>query len=171
MIAVAWLSGVAVGVESAAFGSLGRYRGASTLFFLLLMGPAFGIAYLGFGGSILASVGRLLGGTNDVSDTRVAMACGALPELIALPLWIPVIGFYGLKVFTAELTPTPAGIAVFKGVLLALYVWAWILRIVTLAEVHRFSVRRSLATVVLAWLAAASVVVGIFAGVIVLSGK
>jgi hypothetical protein len=164
VIAVAWLSGVLVVLQAAALRrSLSPGWGGLVLVFALTAGPLMGFAWFGLAGSLLASAGRLLGGKADASDTRVALACGALPELLALPLWPAVLATYGLQVLTTSVAAPAAGLLAFAALQAFLLGWAWLLRLAALSEVNGFSVWRALATVLLTLLAAVlAVAVAVF---------
>jgi Kef-type K+ transport system membrane component KefB len=129
----------------------------------LTIGPLTALAYFGLAGALLAGIGRLLGGSADSSDTRVALACSVVPDVVALPLWALAIGYYGAGLFTQEQAVMPLGVAVLLALSVALTVWGWILRVVMIAEVHDFTRWRSFATIVLSWLATIAVVVAIVA--------
>ena len=116
-------------------------------------------------------MGRLLGGVADVSDTRVALACGTLPELLALPFWAPVLASMGSEIFTTERPPAAIGLWVFAGLQVLLWLWAWGLRVVCLAEAHDFSILRGVLTVLLSWLAGVVLVVGLVLGLAGMVGK
>jgi hypothetical protein len=165
VIAVAWLSGVAEVLQNGAFGQFySPHWGPFALILALVMGPLAGLAYFDIAGGLLAGAGRLLGGSADSSDARVALACSVLPELIALPLWIPVIGFYGLEIFTSAQAPRPPGLVAFLGLQALLLLWSWGLRVVTLAEAHGFTLWRGFFTMVLAWLATLVLIGGAILG-------
>ncbi len=172
VIAVAWLSGIADILQSAYLrGSLKPHWGPFVLLMAFGMGPLLGFAHFAFAGWFLAGVGRLFGGTAESSEARVALACGTVPELLALPLWIPVFAVHGLGIFTTERGPHPTGLIVFLVLQAVLFVWAWALRLLTIAEAHGFSVWRALGTIVLGWLAAVVVLVGSLVGAGALLGK
>jgi hypothetical protein len=166
VIAVAWLSGMAEVLQDAALGrSYPPHWGPFALLLALVMGPLAGLVYFGIAGGLLAGAGRLLGGTADSSDARVALACSVVPELVALPLWIPVVGFYGLDVFTKDQAAPPAGLVAFLALQVVLLLWSWGLRVVTLAEAHRFTLWRGFSTMMLAWLAMAVLIAGVVLGI------
>jgi hypothetical protein len=171
VIAVAWLSGVAEVLQNAALGrSYLPHWGPFAVFLALVMGPLAGLAYFDIAGVLLAGAGRVFGGTADSSDSRVALACSAVPALIALPLWIPVIGFYGLEIFTEDQAARPAGLVAFLVLQVLLLLWSWGLRVVTLAEAHGFSLWRAWWTMVLAWLATLVMIGGAILGLAALVG-
>ena len=100
-----------------------------------------------------------------------ALACGAIPELVALPFWVPVLAVYGLEIFTTERPPRTDGILAFAGIQMLLWAWAWGLRVVCLAEVHDFSIVRAVLTVRLSWVAGLLLVVGFICGLAAMIGK
>ena len=154
VIAIAWLSGVGDVLQNAAIGrSYAAHWGAFVLFLALVLGPLFGLAYFDVAGGLLAGCGRLLGGNADSSDTRVALACSVLPEIVVLPFWIPVIVFYGPEVLPKARVGWPAGLVAFLALQIALLAWSWALRVVTVAEAHGFGLWRAFVTLVLTWLA------------------
>jgi hypothetical protein len=138
------------------------------------VGPLAGFAYFAVTGAVLASVGRALGGSADVSDTRTALACSMLPEVAALPLWIPVLAYYGLAIFTKAQDGWPHGMIAFGVLQALLYLWSLVLRLITLAEVHAFSIGRALGTLLVGWLAGVAMLLALglaLAGVIAVLGR
>jgi hypothetical protein len=166
VIAVASLAGVLDGLQNFAVGrSLKPHWGAFAVLFALVLGPLLGLLQFAIGGALIAVVGRMLGGAGDSSDVRVALACSRIPELVALPFWIPVIAVHGVEMFEMD-QPYPLALAVFMGLQGALLVWSWVLRVIAVAEAHDFSCWRAFFTMVLAWLVpilafvAAAIVIG-----------
>jgi hypothetical protein len=152
VIAVASLAGVLDGLQNFAVGrSLKPHWGAFAVLFALALGPLLGLLQFAIGGALIAVVGRRLGGSGDSSDVRVALACSRIPELVALPFWIPVIAVHGVEMFEED-QPYPLALAVFMAVQGALLVWSWVLRVIAVAEAHDFSCGRALVAMVLAWL-------------------
>jgi len=162
VILVAWLAGMLEVLQTQALrASMKPHWGPFAVFLALFMGPIAGFAYFETAGSVAKSVGRMLGGVADESDTRVALACGTMPELLALPLWAPVLAVYGLEMFTTARPIRTDGLLAFAALQILLWLWAWGLRVVCLAEAHEFSIPRALLTVVLSWLAAITLVVAL----------
>jgi hypothetical protein len=160
VIVVAWLEGVLNTLQT----SLLRPRmeanwGPYAVFLAVFMGPLLGFLYYDVAGSVATRVSRLLGGIADVSDTRVALACGAIPELFALPLWIPAIGMFGVEIFTKAHPPRTDALLLFALLQIVLWLWAWVLRVAALAEANEFAIGRALLTVLLSWVAAVFVLV------------
>lgn len=107
-----------------------------------------------------------------MAETRVALARGTIAELVALPFWVPMLGRYGLEIFTTERPPTPDGLLVFAGLLQALlWLRAWGLRIACLAEMHEFSLARGVLTVLASWLAGLLLLAGFVLAVAGMVGK
>jgi hypothetical protein len=153
VILVAWLVGILDMLQTSALrASMKAHWGAYALLLAVGMGPLLGYGYFGLAGLLMARIGRLLGGVADVSDTRVALAVGTIPELLALPFWIPVLAIYGIEIFT-EGHPAPTGLLIFGGLQLLFWAWGWCLRFACLAEVNDFSIARAVLTVLLSWLA------------------
>lgn len=172
MILVAWLAGVLEVLQTQALrASLKPHWGPFAVFMAIFMGPLVGFAYFETAGAVARSVGRLLGGVADVSDTRVALACGTMPELLALPFWAPVLAVHGLEMFTTARPPRTDGLLVFAALQILLWLWAWGLRVVCLAEAHEFSILRALLTVVLSWVAGIVLVIALVAGLAGLVGN
>lgn len=168
VILVAWLAGVLEVLQTQALrASMQPHWGPFAVLMAVFMGPLVGFGYFEMAGSVAKSVGRLLGGVADESDTRVALACGTVPELLALPLWAPVLAVYGLEMFTTARPIRTDGLLAFAALQMLLWLWAWGLRVVCLAEAHEFSIPRALFTVILSWVAAITLV---FALVSVLAG-
>ena len=172
MILVAWLAGILEVLQTSALReSMKPHWGPFAVFLAVFMGPLVGFAYFEAAGSVAKSVGRALGGVADVSDTRVALACGTLPELLALPFWAPVLTVYGVEMFTTARPVRTDGLLIFAGLQILLWLWAWGLRVVCLAEAHEFSIPRALLTVVLSWVAAVTLVLALVSALSGLAGK
>lgn len=164
VILMAWLAGVLEVLQTQALRSSMRpHWGPFAVFIAVFMGPLVGFAYFETAGAVAKGVGRMLGGVGDVSDTRVALACGTMPELLALPFWAPVLAVYGLEMFTTARPPRTDGVLIFAALQILLWLWALGLRVVCLAEVHEFSIPRALLTVVLSWVAGIGLVIALVA--------
>jgi len=170
VIVVAWLAGMLEVLQTQALrASMKPHWGPFAVLMAVFMGPLAGFAYFETAGSVAKSVGRMLGGVADESDTRVALACGTMPELLALPFWAPVLAVYGFEMFTTARPPRTDGLLLFAALQILLWLWAWGLRVVCLAEAHEFSILRALLTVVLSWVAGIALVialVGVLAGMV-----
>ncbi len=175
VIPVAWLSGTLEVLQTSAMrASLDPHWGPMALVLALGFGPLLGFGYFAVTGTSVSAIGRLLGGRADASDTRVALAAGTLPELIALPLWLPVLWHYGLAILfekgQAE-ARVALPLALFAALQTVLMLWSWTLKVVTLAEVQDFSALRALSSIVLAWAAVLVLALGLLVGAMSLVGK
>lgn len=160
VIGVAFLGGVLDGLQNMAFGrSLQPHWGPFAVLFALVFGPLISFAQFAIAGALVAVVGRMLGGSANASDIRVAIACSRVPELVALPFWIPMIGVHGTTIFEKD-QPYPVALFTFMLLQGALLVWSWVIRVVMVAEAHDFSCWRAFFAMVLAWLVPIVVAVG-----------
>jgi len=168
VILVAWLEGVLNTLQTSALRpTMEANWGPYAVFLAVFMGPLLGFVYYDVAGSVASRVAGWLGGIADVSDTRVALACGAIPELLALPLWIPALAVFGVEIFTKAHPPRTGGFLLFALLQIALWLWAWVLRVGALAEANEFAIGRALLTVLLSWVVAMGTLVLV---VVVLGG-
>ncbi len=121
----------------------------------LLVGFLGGIVSLGIGGLITGFLGRLLGGDASNEEVTAALAWSQVPSIFGLILWIPQLLLLGGETFMSsssrlEATPFLSLLLVpFFLIHLALGIWQIVLTVLTVAEVHRFSVWRSIGTLIL----------------------
>jgi hypothetical protein len=164
VITVAFLGGILDGLQNLAIGkSLKPEWGPFAVLFALVLGPLIGLVQFALFGALIALVGRMLGGSANASDVRIALACSRVPELVALPFWIPVLAVYGTTVFEKD-PPFPVGVLAFLLIQAALLIWACVLKVVAVAEAHGFSCWRAFAAMVLAWLVPVLLVVAVGIG-------
>jgi len=146
-------------------GSLGKLsdRNAGDLMSLLwifaivlTLGGLGGFISIYFYGAITEWVGSLFGGVARSKDVRAAILWSNLPVMISYILWIPLILFYGEEMFTSitpQIDQSPF-LLLFSGLIqLVLGIWSIILYVICLSEVHKFSIWRSIATILLPVLA------------------
>lgn len=123
------------------------------------MGVILGVAQLIFGVLIgpflLAFAGGWLGGEADPSEIRLSVVWSSVPLAVAAFFWIPAL------VASPELSAADAESLsmsqLMAGLLLLLFgvvyfvsvVWTVVLQVITLAEVQRFSILRSIASYVI----------------------
>jgi hypothetical protein len=101
-------------------------------------------------GWLVRWTGSWLGGAGTARDVRTALAWGQVPAVSALPLWIPVILAGGRHVFrvdpdlpaSAAFTVLACGLAMAAAAL-----WGAVTTVLCVAEAHRFSAWRGLASV------------------------
>jgi hypothetical protein len=140
----------------------------------LILGPIGGILSLYIGGALFRWSGSWLGGQARTEEVRAAIAWSSVPVIFILPLWIPQILIFGEELFTTatprmDANPVLAllllGFGLFE---LAVGIWAFIIFLQTLGEVHRFSAWKALAAAFLGTLVVVVpilCVVGIFLGI------
>lgn len=131
------------------------------LVIFVIAGPLTGLAVVYLGGLILSWIGRLLGGAATPQETRAAVAWSSLPQCIGLGLNGIYMMVFGLEAFTFETPRTDAMFASnpnllsFMGAFLLVLVvlmavatiWSLVLLVICLAEVHHYSIKRSVVTV------------------------
>lgn len=161
-VALAALAGISAALAWAAWGSLGEDLSAVGVVLLaLVIGPPLGLAALLAGGVLLRTGGQLLGGKAGASRVRAALAWASLPLIVGLPLWLiqaallPVASFGRLD----EASVSQALLAtIFGAIQFGLWLWAFGLSILGLAEAHLMPVGRAVAS----WLVAILIVIGAF---------
>lgn len=106
--------------------------------------PLLGVPVVWGLGWAYAWVGRLLGGTGDAVAVRAALAWSGVPAILAFVVYVVLVAVAGADAAgdgfvgrVAERFTALAGL------------WVWLLGVIMLAEVHRFSLARALATSVL----------------------
>lgn len=121
----------------------------------LILGPLGGIVSLGISTFAINLVSRRLGGEAESDDTLAALAWGQAPAFISLALWILQLLIFQGDVFKSEIPMVEANPSlglifipiVAAGVLVA--IGQFVLTVLTVAEVNRFSIWRSIASIVL----------------------
>lgn len=121
-----------------------------------------GFISLYISGGVLYLTGRWLGGRANGSEIRAALAWSSAPKIVGLVLWLPLLALFGRENFTTVtprmdflLTNYPIlwviviGLIVFAIVLL---VWQFVLYLLCLSEVQRFSVWRALGATLIPFL-------------------
>lgn len=113
----------------------------------LTLGALGGVISLYISGAVLGWSGRLLRGHGDSEHVRSAVAWAAIPQLVALALWLPDLVLYGEEMFSTyspRMDSNPAPLLIIGVIQLILSLWALFLLVKTLAEAHRFSAWRSI---------------------------
>ena len=96
-------------------------------------------------------VGRAFEGTGDVREVRTALAWGLMPIIVSAVYRIPIAMWVGSQAET--INPMACGALAIVGALeLATMLWYGVVGSATLAEAHRFSFLRGLATLTLSLL-------------------
>jgi len=116
----------------------------------LVIGPIGGLIGLYLSGAILRWSGSLLDGQASSTEARAAIAWSSIPTVIALLLWVPLVAFYGNEMFS-RVAPTiidnPYPLLLVGLIEIVLTLWTIVMVILTLIEVHRFSIWRSIGAV------------------------
>jgi hypothetical protein len=115
--------------------------GSARIVFGVLIGPF-----------ILAVVGGWLGGEGDPADIRQSVAWSYVPFGAAAALWVVVLLASGVQAFNPAHTPQSALEWVASIVMVAVfvcYVWSIPLLVASLAEVMRFSIFKSILTILI----------------------
>jgi Yip1 domain len=130
----------------------------------LIGGSIVGIIWIYIMAALVRWTGSWLGGRATLDECRAAIAWGSVPSAVNLALMLGLIGVFGHDLFR---TTGLDDVGMTKGVILLVVglgqvvigVWAAILTVKTVAEVHRFSAWRSLSAFLL--------IVAVMLGVIV----
>ena len=118
---------------------------------------AFGVYWLG--GGLLYGAARRLGGLGTYQRARHLLALASAPLALALfTLWPLRIAIYGEDLFRTGGTDWGPGDRIFGGLLYAAFAWSALLLVVGVRSVHGWSWGRSAATVALAAVAPALIV-------------
>ncbi len=117
----------------------------------LIAAPVIGVVSLYLVGALLWWIGGWFGGRADYDEVRAAMAWSTIPELFGSLLIVPALLLLGLAPQIAQSAPalgTAASILLtIVGIAMSVAgLWTIAVLILCLAEVHRFSIWRSLAT-------------------------
>ena len=124
----------------------------------LLLAPFWGYLLFSFSSFFVFIAGRLLKGQGSFKAVRSAYAWSSVPLIINLILWLFLISFFGLGLFSEEVLRgmlTPASSFFLMGVILVQFVfsiWSLVIYVVSLSEVQRFSILRTLANLLIAFL-------------------
>lgn len=124
----------------------------------VILGAIEGVIRLYLGGICLRWVGSKLGGQATSGEVRAAIAWSLVPSIVASFFLIPELLIFGEEMFKSS-TPVMNssffwGICsiVFFIIKLILAIWACVLSIVCLSEVHRFSKWKAFATYIIGFL-------------------
>jgi hypothetical protein len=138
----------------------------SLLAISLIAGPIGGIIGLYFVGAILRMTGSWLGGRADAEDVRAAVAWSYVPTIFYSILFIPaelLLFFMSSRDTDPFLDVLWLGFDLFDiAAAIGLTVWSFVILINCIAEVHKLSGRRALATVLMPGLFVLFIVIAIF---------
>ncbi len=140
----------------------------------IIVGPIGGIFSLYLSGALFRWTGSWLGGQASSEEVRAAIAWSSVPTIFILPLWIPELLIFGEELFTSstpriESNPLLAIILLgFALIEIVVGIWAFVVLLKSLGEVHRFSAWRAFGAVILGILVILVpilCIVGVIAGV------
>lgn len=163
---LAALTGITNLLQQASNRNWGDTMSLLTIFLIVLVaGPVAGIISVYFSGAFLAWTGSWFDGKATAAEVRAAVAWSALPTIAAAVVWLPQLALYGDEMFSSvapRIAANPWGILCFTPLQIILALWAFVLLLKTLAEVHRFSTLKAFGAVVLPGLALGLLLFGCF---------
>lgn len=152
VIILAMLSGFAQALTQASARDVGDTLSLPvTLVVCAVAGSIGGIILLYVSGALLRWAGSWLGGQASSVEVRAAIAWSSVPSIWALILWIPKLALSGRDLFTSAMPRIQANLFLalvlfgFTIVEVMIAVWAFVVLLKCLSEVHRFSAWRALA--------------------------
>ena len=159
VLIISVLSEFCLTVDSARAKNAGDGMSLSMIFVeSVLIGIVFGPFLLYVGGWILTWAGRKIGGQAESIEVRAAIAWSAVPILLSFIIFVLEFFFVGKELFTSK-TPLVNSntflnsVTVLGGSVEAIIsVWAFIIFLKCLGEVHRFSAWKSLLAILFALL-------------------
>ena len=174
VILLAILGGIIQVLNQSSSRNLGDTLSLPIIFLVCgIAGPIVGIVLLYVVGALMHWIGSLFGGQASPVEVRAAFAWSSVPNIWSQILWIPQFALLGKDLFTSA-TPKIAAnpflaliLLGFLGVQLIIAVWAFVVFLICLGEVHRFSTWKALATTLVSGLV---IFVPIFCILVLLSG-
>ncbi|MEW5871290.1 MAG: Yip1 family protein [Chloroflexota bacterium] len=155
VLLLAALSGIYRAFDNASKQSLGdSFAFLPLLAVCILAGGLIGIASVYITAELFRWAGSALDGKATSEEMRAALAWSALPDCVLLVIYIPILVIYGHKWFTSSPEWMSAELALAIIIVLApigivMLAWRAFLFVKCLAEAHRFSAWRGLATGIL----------------------
>lgn len=156
VIPLAMLAGVGQALDRASSRSIGdSIPLVAILAICVILGPIGGLISLYIGGALFRWSGSLLGGQATSQEVRAAIAWSSVPTTAVLPLWIPELLIFGEELFTSA-TPRIAAnpfltilLLGFAAIEIIAAIWAFVISLQSLGEVHRFSAWKALGAIIL----------------------
>lgn len=156
---IAMVAGFAEALSNAEGRSLGEQLGLpAVLMFCLILGPIGGLLGLYIAGALLRWTGSWLGGHASSEQVRAAYAWSSVPALWLLPIWVPKILIFGRRLFMDVPFASETHRAIFllfALIELVVGIWAMVVFLKCLGEVHGFSAWKALGASLLAILVVA----------------
>jgi hypothetical protein len=173
---LAMLAGFDQALGEATSENMGDTRSLPVIFLLCaILGPIGGLISLYIMGGLLRWTGSWLGGEASSQEVRAAIAWSSVPSIWAMLLWIPYLAIFREEMFTSAMPRIESSLLLlllllgFGLVEIVIGLWAFVILLKCLGEVHRFSAWRALGASVLGGLLIASpflclgLAVGLFA--------
>jgi hypothetical protein len=172
VLLLAGVGGFSTVLNHASTKSLGDKLDWPMLFLIAaIVGPVAGIITLYIASALIRWTGNWIGGKATSQHIRAAMAWSTVPEVFALPLWIPLLGIFGQEMFTSEmprLQANPSLSIVFfslAAIGLAIGIWEFVIYLKCLGQVQGFSAWKALGNSLLALMVVVLPLVIIFVGI------
>ena len=121
----------------------------------IILGPIGGIVSLYIGGALYRWSGSWIGGKANEEEVRAAIAWSSVPTIFAMILWIPELLIFGEEMFTSSTPRMDANplLAIlllgFSVIEIIVAIWALVVLLKSLGEVHQFSAWKALGAVIL----------------------
>ena len=118
----------------------------------IIAGPLMGLISWWIGAGLMSIIGKWIGGQGTFADLKMAVAVAYIPLIIGSILWIPDILVLGNAMFTEDMDVSIGKLIwfFFSSLLsIVVAVWGFIATIKAIAEAHRFSSWRALATIII----------------------
>ena len=145
---LASLSGISQALDKASTKNVGdTYPLFAVLLLAITGGVISGIVTLYIGGFLLKHAGHWLGGKASGDHVRAAIAWSSVPVAWGLLIWIPELLIFGKDLFTSageSIAAQPALYFSFLAVELVIAIWAVVIFLKSLGQVHGFSAWRAL---------------------------
>lgn len=124
-----------------------------TLLITLLLSPIVGFIGISFTSIIVYWAGKLVKGKSRYKELRCAVAWSNVPNVVTCAAWVLLALMVGQALFTpgfyAEGTVLPAITTVLFGFQGIAAIWAFVLFIIALAQVQKFSIWRAIVNVLI----------------------
>jgi hypothetical protein len=148
------LLGISQALDRAATRDLGATMSLPAILALgVAVGAVLGPLTLFLGAWLVRWTGSWLGGRGTAAELRTALAWGQVPTVSAMPLWIPILLVGGVELFRAEprfASPADGFVILVCGLAMgAAGIWGTVTSVLCVAEAHRFSGWKALASVAL----------------------
>ncbi len=158
VLLLAIISGIYRAIEQASERSLGdRLSMSGILGVALFAGPLGGILALYLSGVLFRWTGSWLGGNATDKEVRAVYAWSSIVDIVGLVIYIPIMLIFGREWFqsSADWADSWIGLLIILALIpigLALLIWKAVIFLSGLAEVHRFSIWKSLGATILGFL-------------------